>query len=122
MSDGGGFWSRSKRILPKRPELTPDAAMKAIEQGFAAGKYKVYATKLVGADLVIKKSGWTGIAIKIKHTDQNTQVIYNPFSPSAGVRMLQMGLIPLLIVYNKSWKPLIKEFQEYLDKTPMFQK
>jgi hypothetical protein len=120
--DGGGFWSRSKRQLPKRPELTPEAALKAIEQGYAAGKYTVYPTKLLGADLIIKKSGWTGIAVKIKQADDKTTVMYNPMSPSAGVRMLGMGLIPLLIVYHKSWKHMVKEFQEFLDRTPLFQK
>ncbi|NMB75313.1 MAG: hypothetical protein GYA21_09300 [Myxococcales bacterium] len=120
--DGGGFWSRSKRVLPKRPELTVDTVKRAIEQGFAAGKYEVYPTKLVGADLVIKKSGWSGIAVKIKQDNDKTTLLYNPMSPSAGVRMLGMGLIPLLIIYHKSWKHMIREFQEFLDRTPMFQK
>jgi hypothetical protein len=122
MSDGGGFWKRAKRVMPKRPELTVETAKEAIEKGFAEGKYQVYPTKLFGADLVVKKSGWTGIAMKIKQNNDDTTLMYNGFAPSAGVRMLGMGLIPLLIVYSKSWKPMLQEFQEFMDQTPLFQK
>jgi hypothetical protein len=120
MSDGGGLFTRSKRVLPKRPELTAEKAMKAVEEGFAAGKYKVYPTKLVGADFVVRKSAWTGIAVKIKQSQDKTTVIYNPFSPSAGARLAAYGLIPILILNGKSWKPIRKEFQEFLDRTPLF--
>jgi hypothetical protein len=116
------MWSRAKRVMPRRPDLTPETLLPVLQQGFAAGRYQVYPTKLLGADLVIKKSAWTGIALKIKHTDQNTVLRYGPFSPSAGVRMLMMGLIPLLIIYGKSWKPMMTEFREFLDRTPQFQK
>jgi hypothetical protein len=31
-----------------------------------------------------------------------------------------MGLIPLLIIYNNAWKPLLREFRAYVETSPIW--
>ena len=47
-------------------------------------------------------------------------IVYNAFSPSAGVRMLMLGLIPLLILNARSWKPLLRAFEQWAQANPFF--
>ena len=99
--------------LSKREDLTVEKVLKIFENEFSK-KYKVYATKLIGADFVIKKSGWTGIAFKITQKDDKTVIKYWPMAPSAFVRMLQLGIIPLLILYATAWKKIQNEIATFI--------
>ena len=105
--------------LDNRPDLTIEKVLKIFE-GSVGGKYKVYATKLLGADIVIKKSGWTGVALKIVQKEGKTTIKYWAMSPSAFVRMLGLGLIPLLILYFSSWKKMQNEIKNFLETSPDF--
>ena len=113
-----GFWSRGACMLPPSPHITPDTLLQDLQQAWGPRGYEVYKTALIGADLVLKKSGWTGIAIKIQHGPQGTTLRFNPFAPSVLVRLFAMGVIPLLIAYFNSWKPLLVEFRAYLEQSP----
>ena len=115
-----GFFSRGKIILPPSPHITPDSLLQELQQQWGPRGYEVYKTALIGADLVLKKSGWTGIAMKINQGPAQTEIIYNAFSPSVFVRLLAMGLIPLLIVYSNSWKPLLQDFRMYVQSSPFW--
>ncbi len=115
-----GFFSRGKILMPPSPHVTPDTLLQELSQSWGPRGYEVYKTALIGADLVLKKSGWTGLALKIKHSPTQTEILWNPFSPSALVRLLAMGLIPLLIVKANSWNPLCREFQQYVEGAPFF--
>lgn len=112
-----GFFSRGACILPYSPHITPDSLLQELQQAWGPRGYEVYKTALIGADLVLKKSAWTGIAIKISHSPQSTTLKFNAFSPSVFVRLMAMGFIPLLIVYFNSWKPLIQEFRGYMEQS-----
>jgi len=113
-----GFWSRGTATLPPSPHITPDTLLQDLTQAWGPRGFEVYKTALIGADLVLKKSGWTGIAIKILHSSQATTIRFNPFAPSVLVRLMAMGLIPLLIAYFNAWKPLLVEFRGYLEQSP----
>jgi hypothetical protein len=113
-----GFWSRGAATLPPSPHITPETLIQDLTQAFGPRGYTAYKTALIGADVVLKKSGWTGIAIKIAHGPQSTVLRFNPFAPSVLVRLFAMGLIPLLIAYYNSWKPLLGEFRQYLEQSP----
>ena len=116
----GGF-SRGKITLGgPAPHITPEALLHELTQYWGAGGFTVYKSALVGLDVAIKKSGWSGIAIKIKQDGTGTVLAYNAFSPSAMVRMLALGLIPLLILNAKSWKPLLRDFEQYVQGSPFF--
>ncbi len=112
-----GFFSRGSCVLPYSPHITPDTLLQELQQAWGPRGYEVYKTALIGADLVLKKSAWTGIAIKITHNPQATTLKFNAFSPSVFVRLMAMGLIPVLIVYFNSWKPMLGEFRAYMEQS-----
>jgi hypothetical protein len=105
--------------LNQRPDLTIEKTLQILETAFGS-KYKVYATKLLGADIVVKKSGWTGVAFKIVQKEGKTNIKYWAMSPSAFVRMLGLGLIPLLILYYSSWKKMQNEIKSFLEASQDF--
>ena len=115
-----GMFSRGKITLPPSPHITPDALIQDLTAHWGQQGFEVYSTALIGADVILKKSGWTGVAIKIKQGPTGTEILYNAFSPSVFVRLLAMGLIPILIVNATSWKPLLKEFRVYVESSPFF--
>ncbi len=114
-----GFFSRGKIILPPRPDLTVDTVLQDLSEFAKAKSYEAYKTALIGSDLVVKRSGWTGIALKIKHSAKDTVILFNPFAPSAFVRLLAMGLIPILVLYFTSWKELLGEFKTFASQSPL---
>ena len=77
-------------------------------------------TKLLGADFVIKKSAWSGVSFKIKQKPGQTIIGFGCFSPSAFVRLLQLGIIPLLILHFVSWKKLEQEVKDFILNAPEF--
>lgn len=113
-----GFWTRGTAAMPPSPHINIETLIQDLTQYWGPRGYTVYKTALIGADIVLKKSGWTGIAIKILQSPQGTTLRFNPFAPSALVRIMAMGLIPLLIAYYSSWKPLLAEFRGYLEQSP----
>lgn len=105
---GGGFWSRAKVKLDPADVPSVDALEAALRKQFG-DRFEIYRTKLIGSDLVAKRSGWSGMAFKVKKDG----VMFGPFAPSATVRILFMGLIPMVIVWFKSWKGMLAEFREW---------
>ncbi len=115
-----GFFSRGSIMLPPSPHITTETLIAELTQSWRPRGFEVYKTALIGSDLVLKKSGWTGIAFKIQHAPNGTTIRYNAFAPSALVRLFAMGLIPLLIAYYNAWKPLLAEFRAYVQQSPFF--
>jgi len=116
-----GLLSRGKIILDgPAPHITPEALCQELARQWEPQGYSVYQSKLIGLDVALKKSGWSGVAIKIKQDGTGTVLAYNAFSPSAMVRMLAMGLIPILIINAKSWKPLLRSFESYIQGSQFF--
>ena len=113
-----GLFSRGKINLGPAPHITPDSLLHELTTSWASQGFSVYKSALVGVDVVLKKSGWTGIALKIKPNAGNVDVVYNAFMPSAFVRIMAMGLIPILIVNANSWKPLLRRFEDYVKNSP----
>jgi len=100
--------------------LTPDALMAVLQRAWGPQGYKVYKAALVGVDPVLKKSTWTGVALKISHGPQSTELLFNTFAPSLRVRLLSMGLIPILILQAGPWKRLLIEWQQVAQQFPPF--
>lgn len=116
----GGF-SRGRIALDApAPHITPETLLDELTRQWVPHGFKVYKSSLPGLDVALKKSGWTGVAVKIKHEPAGTVLVYNAFSPSAFVRMLALGLIPLLILNANSWKPLLRAFEQYVQNSPFF--
>ncbi len=114
-----GLFSRGKITLAPSAHVTPDALMAELQQVWGTQGFEVYRTALLGADLVLKRSAWTGISLKIKHGPQSTDILFNAFAPSVWVRLFSMGVIPVLILYFKSWTPLLREFAVWAPTSPL---
>ena len=115
-----GMFSRGKIILPPSPHINADSLVQELQNSWGGQGFEVYKTALIGADLVLKKSGWTGLALKVNQSQAQTEILFNAFSPSFFVRLLAMGLIPVLIINSTSWKPLIAQFKSYVQSSPFF--
>lgn len=116
-----GLFSRGKISLDASVQhISTDSLIQELTQAWAPQGYTVYRTALLGLDVVLKKSGWTGVGIKIKRNNGVTELAYNAFAPSAMVRVLAMGLIPILIVNSTSWKPLLRMFEDYVRRSPYY--
>jgi len=115
-----GMFSRGKILLPPSPHINADSLMQELQNSWGGQGFTVYKTALIGADLVLKKSGWTGIALKVNQSPAQTEILFNAFAPSALVRILAMGIIPILIVNSTSWKPLLAQFKTYVQSSPFF--
>jgi hypothetical protein len=114
------MFSRGKISLGPASHITPDSLLQELTASWAPQGFKVYKSALLGVDVIIKKSAWTGVAIKIKPNAGNVDIAYNAFSPSAGVRMLMLGLIPVLIINANAWKPLLRRFEQYVQGSNYF--
>ena len=116
-----GLFSRGKIIIGfPAPHITTQTLVDELGRAWGPQGFQVYRSALIGLDVVLKKSGWTGVGIKIKQNNGNTELAYNAFAPSAMVRVLAMGLIPILIVNSTSWKPLLRSFELYVQSSPYF--
>ncbi len=109
----------AKFVAKRRLDLTPEQALEIFERAFG-NHYEVYKTALIGADFIIKKSGFTGVSVKIKHKSDRTIIVYNALAPSAMVRILFMGVLPMLILYFTSWKAMVKEVGAFVNQDPVF--
>ena len=106
-----GLFSRGKIAIGfPAHHITPDSLVDELGRAWAPQGFTVYKSALIGLDVVLKKSGWTGVGLKIKQNNGMTELAYNAFAPSAMVRVMAMGLIPILIVNSTSWKPLLRSF------------
>ncbi len=105
-----------KLTIAKNPELTKEKLLELIAPQLQAKGYEVGLSKLMGASLYVKKTGWVGAVIVIRQKKDSTLLITRGYSPSAAVRILAYGLITLLIL-NPKWKALVAEI-EAIYKSP----
>jgi hypothetical protein len=108
----------AKIIIKSDPSLTKEKVFELFKNHFRA-KYEVYETKLFGADFVIKKSGSTGVSVRLVKKSDKTYLRFGAFAPSAAMRFLLYGLIFYLFVM-KSWKKMTAEVREYIESEPAF--
>ncbi len=102
-----------------RPEMTVDAAMEIFGKHFA-GKYKVCRTKSMPMrDFVVKKSGWTGVGVKLKHDKDSSIFVFTGMIPSLFKRLLFGGLITYLFLRPR-WKAMESEIASFIQNAPEF--
>ena len=116
----------AKIILSYTPDLTKERLQEMLSHQFIPTGYEVGASKLIGADIYIKKSNWIGVAIKLKQKPDSTFLRINGYVPSVALRVLVNGVIPLLFLWPK-WNRLIAEVRsffenEYLSPDNLFNK
>jgi hypothetical protein len=107
-----------KVIIRHDPSLTKDKVLELL-QGYFGGRYEVYATKLLGMDLVIKKSGSTGISLKLVQKSEETYFRFGAFAPSPAFRLLLYGVIPYFFL-RRRWREMEAEIKSYIESDPAF--
>ena len=100
------------------PELTAEEAMKIFQKHFT-GKYEVYMTKRPGRDFVVKKSGWVGVAVKLKQEAAKTRFVFNYIMPSALITVLFWDLITVLILRSRL-KTMENEVRSFIEGAEEF--
>ncbi len=108
-----------KHVVTQNTGLTSDQASAKFREHFGQ-TYEIYDTKLIGADFILKKSGWTGIAFKVINKKDRAILRYNAMAPSFLVRFLFFGLITWVILYFVSWKPMQEEMASFIAECPEF--
>lgn len=75
---------------------------------------------IIGTDFGIKKSAFTGIAVKyiFKPDKQKTFIRFNPFVPSLTARILLGGILLLGILMASSWPKITREVKEFIISSP----
>ncbi len=102
----------AKIQIRHNPDLTTDEVMRLFSDKFRS-RYEIYPTKLIGSDFVVKKSGWTGIAVKLLQKKDKTLLRYGAFAPSVFVRLFFGGII-LIFLYFTRWKKMQNEIKDFI--------
>ena len=87
-----------------------------------AGEYEVYKTKLMMRDFVVKKSGWTGVGVKLQQEANATTFVFTPLTPSVPLQMLAgftLGLISYLFL-RPGYKALEDEVRLFIENAADF--
>lgn len=101
--------------IKHNPGLTAEKVMEIFNKEFT-GKYEVYMTKLLLRDFVIKKSAWTGIAVRVKQKDTFTELVFNGFMPGTAARLFFGGIV-VLVLYFGAWKNMQNEIKEFIERS-----
>ncbi len=99
--------------LKQDPSLTYEKLETLLSPFFVDKGYEVNYTKSLGGYINVKKSGWTGVVVKLKQKKDSTQLKINGYAPSIAVRLLLYGLITILILLPH-WRSLENEVKEFV--------
>ncbi|MCB1179608.1 MAG: hypothetical protein KDK36_18665 [Leptospiraceae bacterium] len=113
------FFSRGKIELSQQKNITIEAWVKEL-QTIMGDSAEVYKTSLMGIDIVIKKSAFTGLGIRINQSGNKTEILFNQLAPSVIARLLFMGIIPIIILAFSSWPDFEKEFISKMESSGLF--
>ena len=88
------------------PNLTADQAMEVFRSHFT-GRYEVYKTSLAMRDSVVKKSGWTGVGVRLRQDSNSTSLVFTAMSPDTIARVLPaifigIGAVIVLLILRPS--------------------
>ena len=77
-------------------EMTPEGTMQVFRSHLGS-KYDVYMTRLPGWDFVVKKSGWTGVPVKLKQKNAGTSFVLGRCTPGVLHQFLGGPLLTLIL-------------------------
>ena len=105
--------------IGNRPDLTPEQAQEVFAQHFA-GKYEVVRSNAVRRNFIVKKSGWSGVGVRLKQDKTGTTFVFTGLMPNMVLQVLFGGLASYLFL-RSSWKELEAEVLEFIQSAPEFQ-
>ena len=105
--------------IGNRPDLTPEQAQEVFAQHFA-GKYEVVRSNAVRRNFIVKKSGWSGVGVRLKQEKTGTTFVFTGLMPNMVLQVLFGGVASYLFL-RSSWKELEAEVSEFIQSAPEFQ-
>jgi len=104
--------------IPHSPQLTKEQALEAFQRRFAVS-YEVYPTKVRNRDIILKKSNWSGVGVRVKQEADKTSFVFTAMMPSLLLQALFGGLFSYLLLRGE-WKRLEAEVAEFIESAPEF--
>ena len=103
------------------PDLTADQAMELFRSHFA-GRYEVSKTNLLARDFIVKKSGWTGVGVRLRQDSNTTSFVFTAMSPGTMARVLPVlfigiGALMLLLIIRPAWKAMEEEIRAFIESS-----
>ena len=105
--------------IGNRPDLTPEQAREVFTQHFA-GKYEIVRSNAMRRNFIVKKSGWSGVGVRLKQEKTGTSFVFTSLMPNMLLQVLFGGVASYLFL-RSSWKELEAEVSEFIQSAPEFQ-
>ncbi len=105
--------------IGNQPDLTPDQAREIFAQHFA-GKYEIVKSNAINRQFIVKKSGWSGVGVRLKQEKTGTSFVFTGLMPNMLLQLLFGGIASYLFL-RSSWKELEAEVTEFIQSAPEFQ-
>lgn len=109
----------AKVTVAYHPELTAERATEVFRSHFA-GKYDVYKTRLWPMNLVVKKSGWTAVGVRLKQERYATTFFFTSFMPSPVLFLLLSGIPIHYLFLRRTWKAMEEEVRSFIERASEF--
>jgi hypothetical protein len=100
------------------PELTTETLLQIFQRGLGS-KYTVFESHALMTDLMVKKSGWTGCAVKLQQHGDRTDFVTRQAYGNPMYAMFLGSLLSLLFL-RPGWKALEQEVVEFIQNEPAF--
>jgi hypothetical protein len=104
--------------IGRHPDLTADAAIEVFQRHFA-GKYEVSKTSVVARDFIVKKSGTTGVGVRLKQGKDGAEFVFTGMIPGLWQRFVYSGLAGYLFL-RPAWRALEAEIASFIENEPSF--
>ncbi len=102
------------------PDIKPDDIIKILNKKYGE-KYKIYPSKLIGLDIVVRKSAYIGTGIRLIKRGKSIQLKILQISPDAFARVLSASLIGFFM-FRKPMRDLENEITAYMLECPELKK
>ena len=102
------------------PELTGQGAMEVFQRHLG-GKYKIYESYVPTRDFVVKRSGWTGVWVKLVQEEDSSSFLFAPYMPSIRLRFVFAigGLIAWQFL-RRSWSEIEEDVRSVIENASEF--
>ncbi len=105
--------------IGNKPDLTKEQAREIFASHFA-GKYEIIRSNALNRDFIVKKSGWSGVGVRLKQEKDSTSFVFTGLIPNMLLQVLFGGLAAYLFL-RPSWKALESEVAQFIENEPSFQ-
>jgi hypothetical protein len=105
--------------IGNQPELTAEQAREVFAEHFA-GKYEIVRSNAMRRNFIVKKSGWSGVGVRLKQEKTGTSFVFTGIMPNMLLQLLFGGVASYLFL-RPSWKELEAEVTEFIQSAPEFQ-